>query len=64
MNTNQYGQVSHLITDSKEYAIVVQVSTKTFLVVTPCRLHCFFATNTERKANNYLKKLLKYNQPV
>ena len=58
-NVNQYGQLGHLITDSTAYAIVVQMAANTYAVVTPCRIHCFFVTNTERKANNYLAKLLK-----
>lgn len=63
MNTNQYGQVSHIITDSKEYAVVFKLGNN-YSVESPCRLHVFFVTNTERKASNYLKKLLKYNQPA
>ena len=56
-NTNQYGMITAI--ESNEYAVIEKMSTNTWMVLCPSTRHTFFATNTERKANNYLQKLLK-----
>ena len=57
MNTNQYGMIT--VTESNVYAHIEQMSNQCWMVVCPSTRHTFFATNTERKAKNYLQKLLK-----
>ena len=57
MNTNQYGMTT--VIESNEYAVIEKMSTNTWMVLCPSTRYAFFATNTERKANNYLQKLLQ-----